>query len=310
MAKHYLIFIHGIGERQPEQPLKQGNDKADKAQNESYDQLWHNLAKGYEHLVNGEFEQDFAPIYTDWHTERIHNAEATIFNKAFPELVKPNALSIMRPLRNFATFFLGDVVAYVSEDVNFIRRTVWQQMWAQLEQPLKEGATYSILAHSLGSVVAFDYLFSLFNPQQPELFVPKPDPAARPEDIHLEPVHYPDSEELGLLQNNFRHFFTFGSPVGLFMLRKGSLWMEGTPFGSAYNPIKEQGRVWLNFYDREDLIAYPLSELFQLNPENPHSYLPADIAINTGFTPYDAHVNYWQNKDMAEKIVRVIAPGD
>jgi hypothetical protein len=282
MAKHYLVFIHGMGEAQPS-PI------------ESYERLWNSLASEFDKIVNGNFSQKFDSVYTNWHTERLFQAETTIFNRAFPELVD-RKLSPLRALRKFVTFFLGDVVAYVSEDVNFIRRTVWQQMWEKLEIPLKEEeATYSIIAHSLGSVIGFDYLFSLF--KKDELFVPPPKPDM-------------SSEERELLKERFCHFFSFGSPIGLFMMQKGSLWDDDEPFSTIYNPVRGQGRVWRNFYDRDDLIAYPLAQLFSINQQENKDCLLEDISLETGFLVFDAHTNYWQNQELARGIVRVIAPGD
>ncbi|NJO93940.1 MAG: lipase family protein [Hydrococcus sp. RM1_1_31] len=212
----------------------------------------------------------------------------------------------MRGIRGFMTFFLGDVIAYVSEDVNFIRRTVWKQIWEKLEQPLKQGATYSIIAHSLGAAIAFDYLFHLFNPKNPNdfSFIPKPDPSARPEDKNLEPITVTPSE-LKLLRGQFRHFFTMGAPIGLFMMRKGTLWMEGESFVKLINPVRGEGRSWYNFWDSEDAIAYPLAKLFQKNPANAAQNL-VDIPVETGFLIFDSHTRYWSNKDVAQTIASTI----
>ena len=55
-----------------------------------------------------------------------------------------------------------------------------------------------------------------------------------------------------------------GLPVGLFMLRKGSLWRraehgnpETKPFNNIVNPIPEE-RLWCNYWDKQDLVSYPL----------------------------------------------------
>ncbi len=155
MGTHYLVFIHGIGERDPKSPDEEFH-------NPNYERLWQNIIASAKTRLNPELAPTLKPIYTDWHTAEIHRAESQIFTTAFPNLLN-RQFSITRLLRNFITFFVGDVIAYVSEDVNFIRRTVWMQMWAELEKLLKEeGATYSIISHSLGTVIAFDYLFTLF----------------------------------------------------------------------------------------------------------------------------------------------------
>lgn len=303
MTKHYLIFIHGMGERKPEDnPF------------DSYDDLWKRVIKK-SGMSEEEFEEKFARIYTEWHIDPLQTAANTIFDAAFPNLIG-QTLNPMRGIRGFMTFFLGDVIAYVSEDVNFIRRTVWKQIWEDPTQPsklllkqlLKQDldATYSIIAHSLGSIIAFDYLFHLFNPENKNdfSFIPKPDPSVRPEDKKLEPITV-TPEELNLLKERFRYFFTMGSPIGLFMMRKGSLWMEGEPFANLTNPVRGEDRSWHNFWDSEDAIAYPLAELFRRNPENANQNL-VDIPVETGFLIFDSHTRYWSNKDVAQTIASTI----
>lgn len=287
MSKHYIIFIHGMGE---------GRVK------ENYEQLWRRLGQAAK-ISPEEFAAQFQPIFTEWHVGQLSQAANIIYDDAFPGL-KNQPFNPMRGIRYFVTFFLGDVAAYVSEDVNFIRRLVWQQIWDQLEQPLKqEEAIYSIVAYSLGTAIAFDYLYSLF--KKDELFVPLPDPQERPEDLGLTPVAGASSEECQLLQERFRHFFTLGSPIGLFTLRKGSLWMRTQPFNQLYNPVRGQNRVWLNFWDSEDPIAYPLAQLFSRNPENQGANL-VDVPVETGFLLLDSHTRYWENRQVAAEIARVL----
>lgn len=291
MSKHYLIFVHGIGERQP-QPSKKSHEETDNATFKNYSILWNNLAQAS--AQSGcDFKEQFTPIYTDWHTEQIHKAEATIYNAAFPDLAQRH-FSLLRPMQNFATFFLGDVIAYVSKDVNVIRRTVWKQIWDQLKQPLREeGATYSIVAHSLGTVITFDYLYHLL--KLDELFVKE-----------LNPEMEVSESDRALLRERFRHFFTMGSPIGLFMLREGQLWAEGEPFKSIYNPIRGHGCTWLNFFDNKDLIAYPLKDIFNVNCAGNHQCLPEDIPVWTGWTPAGAHNHYWKNKDVAARMAQAL----
>lgn len=304
MAKHYLIFIHGIGELE-------GNDSSCLG----YDMLWNLLIKqsGSSPSV---FNQQFGRIDVVWHVGELHHAEETLSKTSFPNL-DPGMLRPMDRLRSFMTFFIGDVAAYVSEDVNFIRRKVWEQIWHYhdketghtFKQLLEAGATYSIVAHSLGTVIAFDYLFDLFHPQEPKLFVPAPDADERPEDAELTikdiKLASATTDELQLLQNSFRHFFSMGSPIGLFLMRKGCLWANDNPFATVYNPIREKDRVWYNFWDSEDPIAYPVEQLFKKNPENNVCRL-RDIPVETGWI-FSAHVDYWKNNTVAQTVIKQIA---
>ena len=94
--------------------------------------------------------------------------------------------------------------------------------------------------------------------------------------------------------------------VGLFMMRAGGLWRNDAAFSEIVNPIRQLAendicRSWLNFYDKEDILAYPLENLFDLNPNNIYRSIE-DVEIQTGNLVYDSHTNYWTNNKMAAKI--------
>ncbi|HEY9881373.1 MAG TPA: hypothetical protein V6D29_23150, partial [Leptolyngbyaceae cyanobacterium] len=94
-------------------------------------------------------------------------------------------------------------------------------------------------------------------------------------------------------------------PIGLFMMRKGSLWIENDPFTTLYNPVRGEGRSWYNFWDGQDAIAYPLANLFGKNAANQDCKL-VDISVETGFLVFDSHTRYWSNKKMASQIADVL----
>jgi hypothetical protein len=275
--KHTLVFIHGMGDTQPI---------------ESFDCLWAKIRESYDRRESrrvGDFESRYAKCFVDWHgvTEE---AKSTVFEHAFGPMAAQRGLpgAALHPFafgRTFFTFFLGDVVAYVDESPNNIRTTVW----AKMKAGLAHGGPYSIVAHSLGSVIAFDFLYHLFI--ENVLFDPVQDPTASIAD----------------LQRRFAGLYTMGSPIGLFMLRKGSLWKReedarrgGPPFSEIKNPLP-QGRTWQNFWDKQDLIAYPLERLFALNAGNAGRPL-ADVPVGTGPDPISSHIRYWSSAEVAEKI--------
>jgi hypothetical protein len=357
MAKHYVIFIHGMGERPPLQDSQDitSNSASQVGKDDSYDQLWEATLRELDRYYNPQIKPsarldyetlkqklshqvELVPIY--WHTEEIYEAEAAIFNRAFPTLqstwvdrylpfLRPMRNLICRPARNFMTFFIGDVAAYVSADVNVVRRTVWQQLWARLQVlAMEEDATYSLVAHSLGSVIAFDFLYELFkleslrSPGRDALFVPQ---QTGNHQTNINTNIHVTREEIRILQNRFRHLITLGSPIGLFMLRKGELWDQGALFKHIYNPVRGVGRNWLNFYDPNDVFAYPLKDIFGLNrghtPEHSQDpiaamdacllrHLPAcpvqDIPVRAGFTPFGAHTGYWGKQKIAEAIAQTL----
>ncbi len=290
MTKHILFFIHGMGESYSEN---------------QYDVLWTEIAKAYCEqcqvpidIFNNQFER----VFINWQSVT-SDAEITIFDAAFPQLEVTqknlpfsDVMHPIRAIRKFITFFMGDVAAYVSENDNNIRSTVWQQM----EPHVSKGLPYSIIAHSLGSIIVFDYLFNLF--EENHLFLPESEGVEHQSELSLNKI-----SQLGV---NFRHLFTLGSPIGLFLLRKGDLWKDGKKFNSIKNPINddiEKGikRTWLNFYDEQDVIAYPLENLFSLNTTRPKGPIK-DILVNTGWFAVDSHTRYWENQQVAVEISQVL----
>ncbi len=326
MSKHYLIFIHGMGE--PQNP--------DQVFDPSYEQLWNRLSKKFQHQTGNLFTSDFEPAYINWHQklgdvpQSVSDVQTLLFEDCYPELKAYPKQSIFQHLvkfvpykaHSFATFFLGDVIAYVSKDVNLIRRTLWEQIWfghgewQGLEKVLQadNDATYSIVAHSLGSVLAFDYLHHLFQGNPDDPYLPKLNQAERPEDRHLqnrEPQReLPDPTDPAispLLQERFRYFFTLGAPIGLFMLRNGTLWLNDNPFQKIFNPVRGCDRGWYNFYDPMDAVAFPLTRLFGRNIGNWICKLEDVSLTNFGIPLAHSHTGYWTHRKVVSKMVDVLS---
>ncbi len=275
MTTHKLIFIHGMGE----------GDSLPYYQ-EMYTNI-KNQSKDPEH-----FEQNFELINVEWQSVTLA-AETRLFKSAFPEIdpefARNNlfeALLMMQPLRYFMTFYVGDIIAYSAEPQN--KNGIRKRVWSQMAKACQSGP-YSILAHSLGSIIAFDFLYKLFE-RDTLLF-----PGRRKEQ---------NKAKLDQIKGNFRHFFSFGSPIGLFLLRQGKLWEGEAPYEKLHNPVPE-GRTWLNFYDNQDVAAFPLKKLFSINPENEFKPLE-DINVQTGNAVYDSHTKYWENHELAKAIASLL----
>lgn len=286
---HYLVLIHGIGEGDPIH---------------EYETLFDLIGDEYcrhHKLKRSSFEQFVEPIFVDW-INVTRDAERTIFRTCFPDanmdaikcgwgdaLLDPQ--KIICKLRFFMTYFVGDIAAYAvakghhAQSDHGTENTIRMAAWDEMGPPLKAlNATYSLVAHSLGSVIAFDYLFHLFVKDM--LFVG--DDEVTPEVVQK-------------LKENFSSLFTFGSPIALFMLRKSKLWKGHRKFHDIVNPVFGTGRTWLNFYDEQDIIAYPLANLFNKGISNADRFVK-DIIVNTGATPFDSHISYWRNHDLTREI--------
>ena len=118
-----------------------------------------------------------------------------------------------------------------------------QETFAELAQNAGENAPLCIVAHSLGTVVAHNYLFDMQNGREEVSGLPRPEtPLERGDTLSL--------------------LCTYGSPIAIWRLR----------FGDEYKAIDFPGQAvrehypsmdpkWFNLYDKNDVLGYPISKL-------------------------------------------------
>ncbi len=288
--KHQLIFIHGIGNGES---------------TEEYESLFQGISRAYQQetgISKKEFVQLFEPVFVNWQ-KVTYDAERCVFMNSFPDLAvgggilgnisdwNPMVVREVRALRYFMTFFLGDIIAYTSPKDNGIRRAVWNDISTPLQT---RDIPFSIIAHSLGSVVAFDFLTTLLNPENQgceAIFVTKGESPR----INI------SREKVNQIKRNFRHLFTMGAPINLFFLKS----LQQGNLASIKNPIRaDKNQQWINFYDYQDVVAFPLKQLFSAADNDINSI--EEVVVQTGSMVIDSHTAYWQNKTVAKKIAQTL----
>lgn len=191
--------------------------------------------------------------------------------------------------REFLFHMIGDVAAYqpirhpqigaqvmAQQDTYVAVHSVVAQGLRELAQTAGPDAPLCIIAHSLGSVVVSNYIYDL----QQEFVYQR----------HIIPNHV--RKHIGDTPfeqgGTIACFFSMGSPLALWSLR----------YHTFDQPIRVP--VWLNIYDKDDLLAYPLEPLMG------RDYV-RDCPVNAGGTFASAtplsHVAYWTDKD----VIRIIA---
>ena len=200
-------------------------------------------------------------------------------------------------LRWAMTYFLGDAVAYqvTSQRTSKESRRVYDKIHERIDMALHSlakragpEAPLCVIAHSLGTVIASDHVWDA---QHPSPLRP-PRPNATP----LERC-----ETLAFL-------YTLGSPIPLWTLR----------FADGGEPITFPGRgltarypglrpAWVNFYDRDDIVGYPLRGLSDKYAE----VVTEDRAVAVGprlvrSTPV-AHPWYWNDSSVMSPISAALA---
>jgi len=178
-------------------------------------------------------------------------------------------------LRRFFIEYLGDVLAY--EGGEQYRQAIHQRMQESLASflPLYEAhrdCPLIVIGHSLGSIIALDFL-----KQHGAPFL-----------SHL----------CGIV--------TLGSPLALWSLQDKDYGQPLTFPGESLSSTHQSLARWINIYDKDDVIAYPLK------PINAHfnQSVSEDIQINVGgpFTSWNpfSHQGYWQNREVHRVIATLL----
>jgi hypothetical protein len=185
---------------------------------------------------------------------------------AYPFLVTVTALArhLRGSIMQVATSFIGDVMLYLARGVevrDLVHKTIVRACAQRSNEPLV------LIAHSLGGVIAYEY-------------------ATDP--------NFADRPPIDLL-------VTVGSQVALFaeyglFQAAGAALAHGTSGRRLYPTPGLPGR-WLNFYDPDDFLSFPIAGVF------PHA-AEGDRPCPAG-KPFPAsHSAYWDNPQLYSTIAQ------
>ena len=197
-------------------------------------------------------------------------------------------------LRRFLVDFAADAIAYQPTPTD---RWIYDGIHEKFAEILNGLATEAgqkaplcVIAHSLGSVIASNYFYDL---QHPERSLIARNVKKRIGNTPLE------------RGKTFALFYTLGSPIAIWSLRYDNFGVPiavPSPELSKYYPnLKGE---WVNFYDEDDVIGYPLKTL----NEAYRKAIKADRQINAGgllssWNPA-SHLGYWTDNDVTKPIAQ------
>ncbi|HTN43678.1 MAG TPA: hypothetical protein VMN77_07765 [Nitrospiria bacterium] len=197
--------------------------------------------------------------------------ERRIYNKKIPFL------------RKFGMGFMGDVVAYQGRPVyNEIHRHLAEALRAHL----KSGSGHlTIIAHSLGSVIASDFVYD-----------------------HTLKIGKTFQDGFGV---SFSNFFTLGSPLVLYAMRSanGEAFSPGRLLDHFDRPVRVESETgcWLNLVDDNDIIGYPIKTINRFYREAVTADLTVDVGdFLTRWNPL-SHAHYWDNGGVGRIIADKLA---
>ncbi|EIT87140.1 hypothetical protein A374_02764 [Fictibacillus macauensis ZFHKF-1] len=199
-----------------------------------------------------------------------------------------------RSLREFVIRFLGDAIAYQPashphSNPNYERiHEVVARGLQHLRDKAGDSAPLTVISHSLGTIIASNYFYDLQYLRQQ---LPPPLSAIR-SNTPLE-----NGETLV-------NFYTMGSPLSLWTLRYEELDRPisvPSPALANHYPHIQSGS-WLNYYDQDDVIAFPLQSLNDVYKK----MVKKDVQINCGnlltsWSPL-AHLNYFKEQKLIDDI--------
>jgi len=272
MNKIAVAVIHGIGEQKP--------DFAD----EMIVKLREQFVKQDKQRLGGT-ELVIKPVY--W-APVLQQAE----NGLWQAMLKGGELDFIS-LRKFMVNFAADAIAYQpaesGREVYDRVHGVLARVLSELADEAGEKAPLCIVAHSLGTVIASNYIYDLQAPPQKKLI---------PETVKAASGSTPleKGETLALL-------YTLGSPIAIWSLRYEGF---GVPVQVPDPRLKKHhpdiAGEWVNFYDRDDVIGYPLKSL---NPRYKQA-VKKDVEINAGgflssWNPL-SHLGYFTDEDALKPV--------
>ncbi|MBK6879916.1 MAG: chemotaxis protein [Elusimicrobia bacterium] len=201
-------------------------------------------------------------------------------------------------LRRFMVDFAADAIAYQPAPRE---RDMYDAVHAVVARALRELAAAAgpraplcVIAHSLGTVIASNYVYDL-QAEPRRRILPKAVRAV------LEPTPLEKGETLS-------GFYTLGSPIALWSLRYkdfGRPIAVPAPKLAGHHP-KIKGE-WINIYDQDDVIGYPLKSVNDAYKKA----VAVDRAVNAGgilssWNPA-SHMDYWTDDDVLDPIVDSLA---
>ncbi len=103
-------------------------------------------------------------------------------------------------------------------------------------------------------------------------------------------------------------YITFGNPQGIYALNSANseLGLSCSIIGEALPADMAKRAKWYNFYDKDDIVAYPLKGL----SDDFNAHVDGDFEINVGSAATSwnpgCHTGYWEDKDFYKPVAEFI----
>jgi hypothetical protein len=229
-----------------------------------------------------------------------------VINDAYDPTINPGRF-VVNAFRPLLVYGFSDMFYYVSNDGKAaVRAAMAEQIMRFVEAGRgdpREPLSLTIVGHSAGSVIAFDFCFYLFA-EEDRRFVKDPVRGLYNEEIkHLRTLALE-----GRLR--VRRLITMGSPIAMLACRNDVVvqlladggrinpaWYGLTQNPTLFGPLKLRGPRWMNLWDKDDPIAFPVEPLM-----DNHSRAVSDVYMNVSSNIAEAHNLYWANPEVHQHL--------
>lgn len=243
-------------------------------------ELKHRITEEYVKGAEGRLEDDllFHEIYWgDLIKEELDDFRARANYKG--DLAYQNLRQIMTDTQALSLLYKPGTEIYESIN-NRIKDGL--RKFASHRRVNTEDTPLVILAHSYGAVMMSNYI----------------------REIQLTNSQLSNFETMKTLAG----YITFGNPMAMYSLQAAHSEL-GKPcniVGELLNDDLKKRARWYNFYDKDDIIAYPLKGL----SDEFNSYVHGDFEINVGSAATSwnpaCHTGYWEDKDFYRPVADFI----
>ena len=271
MSQIAVVVIHGMGEANAHQPVE----------------LKHRVTERYCAERKENSEEDLI-----WHTIE-WGASLTAKQQEIHRVVNYRNDLDYPGLREIFTHFFGAALAYRSEaDWNIkdnIDASIKEQMslLTRHRRVQPDFTPMVVLAHSFGSVLMAEYIDTLHRRQKNEGQI-----------AGLTPIEQFDT---------LAGMITFGSPLAVYSVYTGHLQTSLSIAGKALSPSIRDAVKWLNFYDKDDVVGYPLKGI----NEHWHKAVTNEFEVNVGgaTTSWNpaCHNEYWSDVDFFRPVAKYLS---